>query len=79
MIQFHKYLKYSTDIKNIENIDNKEVHNFSLGCLDAYFHLDDTIQNQKSILLNNNILIINGIKPKAFVFCKKVEDKEILN
>jgi len=51
----------------ISHLDNKGVHNFSLGCLDAYFHLNDAIKKQEYCLFDDSIIHLRKAK-KVYVF-----------
>ncbi len=55
-------------------LDNQGIHNFSDGCLDAYFK----INTEKQVKLDDGILIIESSKPKVFVFQYKESQLQFL-
>lgn len=61
----------------ISELDNKGVHNFSLGCLDSYFELNSGIQQNK-VFWQHGVVIIKVRKPKFFVFSYDSRDKVFL-
>ena len=66
------------DVVHISELDNKCIHNFSLGCLDAYFELNEAIAKGCAVLINSRILVIEKRKPKVYVFTHYVEDAPLL-
>jgi hypothetical protein len=65
------------DIQELSCLDNKGVHNFSLGCLDCYFQLSEKIQKRKVFLINGNILFLENPSGKIYVFNNNDEDEDI--
>lgn len=56
--------------EELHSLDNKGVHQFSLGVLDGYFHLDKLFREYK-IFKFEGIVLIEAIKPFMLVyFCK---------
>jgi len=60
----------------ITHFDNKGVHNFSLGCLDAYFHLNQAIEKSE-YLIDSGFIHLRRAK-KVYVFDYNLLDLGIL-
>ena len=69
-------------VQNIEQLfllDNKSIHNFSLGVLDSYFYLSEKIQKKEVFLFENRILYIKSkSRGKTYVFTWRNEDEALL-
>ncbi len=66
--------KESVDISALFDLDNAGIHNFSIGCLDAYCYLTDAIAAGKAFLLRGRILVLLAHGVKTFVFNFRPED-----
>ena len=67
-----KLSEYIADFDKFYNIDNKGVHNFTFGCLDCYFYINDQLQSDKPpLFLKNDILVIYNKQGKFITFIYK--------
>ena len=65
------------NVEDLLKLDNKGVHNFSFGCLDGYFHLNQSIVKREIDLINGRILHLFRAK-KVYVFSYSPDDLSIL-
>ena len=64
------------DIARLAGLENHGVHNFSIGCLDAYFYLGEYIAADKAFLYRDRVLVMPSRTGgwKAFVYEYAQED-----
>lgn len=66
-----------SSLSAISRLDNRGIHGLSLGCLDAYFHLNEDLREGFVTLLNGRILFLRKRK-KVFVYERREEDTGLL-
>lgn len=66
----HQLRREATEIGQLAELDNRGVHNFSLGCLDAYFYLHEYVQEGRAFLYRGRVLVLPSRTGgwKSFVF-----------
>ena len=62
--------KEAVEISCLAALNNRGVHNFSIGCLDAYFYLGEYVRAQRAFLYRGRVLVMASRTGgwKAFVF-----------
>jgi len=63
----------SKSVQNLLQLDNKGVHNFSLGALDSYFRLNKGIAKNKAVMLNEYTVGCYTVANHASIFIFKPE------
>ncbi len=48
----------AVDIGEMEGLDNRGIHNFSIGCLDAYFYLGEYVKDGRAFLYRGRVLVM---------------------
>lgn len=68
--------KEAVDLGILSKLDNRGVHNFSIGCLDAYHYLDRYIDTGRAFLFRGRVLVMPAMPSgwKSFVFDYVQED-----
>jgi len=69
--------KDRSDPAVLKRLDNRGVHNFSLGCLDAYFYLGQYLEDGRAFLYKDRILILPARTGGYKVFAYKTDPEDL--
>lgn len=69
--------KDRSDPAVLKCLDNRGVHNFSLGCLDAYFYLGQYLEDGRAFLYKDRILILPARTGGYKVFAYKTDPEDL--
>jgi len=78
--EIYQLRKEAVSIDVLPTLDNRGVHNFSIGCLDAYFYLGDYVKADRAFLFRGRVLVTPSKTGgwKAFVYEYVQEDLRVL-